>query len=173
MAKTIATYILRLILLILAQAVIFNNLVLFGVAVPLVFVYAIISMPITWGTNVSMLIGFVTGLLVDIFSNTLGVYTLSCTILAFVRKPLFHLYMQQDDDLSGLRPSVRSMGTGAFLKYAFTMVLLFCALCFTIDAFFIFSLWRYLLQIVASSAYTLVIIYALDSIFTRQHEKRL
>lgn len=173
MAKTIASYILRLALLILAQAVIFNNLVLFHVAVPLVFAYGIISMPVTWGTNVSMLIGFATGALVDIFSNTLGVYTLSCTILAFARKPIFHLYVQRDDDLSGLRPSQRSMGTAAFLKYALTMTLAFCVLCFTIDAFFIFSLWRYLLQIVASTAYTLIIIYALDSIFARQHEKRL
>lgn len=173
MAKIISSYILRLLLLILAQAVIFNNLVLFNVAVPLVFVYGIISMPVTWGTNVSMLIGFATGLLVDIFSNTLGVFTLSSTVLAFVRKPLFHLYVQRDDDLSGLRPSLRSMGAPAYLKYALTMVLAFCILCFTIDAFFIFSLWRYLLQIAASTAYTLVIIYALDSITTRQHEKRL
>lgn len=173
MAKIVASYILRLALLILAQAVIFNNLVLFNVAVPLVFVYGIISMPVTWGTNVSMLIAFATGLLVDIFSNTMGVYTLACTVLAFARKPMFHLYVQRDDDLNGLRPSQRSMGVGAFLKYTLTMTLAFCILCFTIDAFFIFSLWRYLLQIAASTAYTLVIIYALDSIFTRQHEKRL
>lgn len=173
MAKTIATYAVWLLLLVLAQAVIFNNLVLFNVAVPLVFAYAIISMPVTWGTNVSMLIGFATGLLVDIFSNTLGVFTLSCTTLAFARKPLFHLYVQRDDDLNGQRPSHLTMGTAAFLKYALTMTLAFCILCFTIDAFFIFSLWRFLLQIGASTVYTLLTIYALDSIFARQHEKRL
>lgn len=168
MAKTIATFILKFVLLILAQAVIFNSLVLFNVAVPMVFIYIIISMPISWNTNTALTIGFIAGLTVDIFSNTLGINALSCTILAFVRKPVFHLYVQRDEDLGGLKPSQKTLGTPAFLKYAFTMSIAYCIMAFGIDAFAIFSPMRLLLQIIASSIYTFILIYALDTILTRQ-----
>lgn len=173
MTKTVLTFILKAVLLILAQAVIFNNIVLFNVAMPLVFIYLIISMPITWSTNASTTIGFVTGLAIDIFSNTLGTNALACTILAFARKPIFHLYMQQDEDLSGMKPSQRSMGSSAFMKYALTMTLAYCIMVFLIDAFAVFNPLRFLAQVIGSTAYTFIIIYALDSIFTRQNEKRL
>lgn len=173
MTKTVLSFILKALLLILAQAVIFNNIVLFNVAMPFVFIYLIISMPITWSTNVSITIGFVTGLAIDVFSNTLGTNALACTVLAFVRKPVFHLYMQQDEDLGGIKPSKKSMGAGAFMKFSLTMTLLYCLMVFIIDAFAVFSPLRFLAQVLGSTVYTFVIIYALDSIFTRQNEKRL
>lgn len=172
MTKAIIQYIFKCVLLILAQAVIFNNIVLFNAVIPFVFIYIIISMPLTWGVNIALTIGFFTGLSVDIFANTLGVNALACTILAFARRPIFYLYMQRDDDLSGLKPSQRSMGSGEFMKYASTMTLLYCTLAFGIDAFAVFSPWRLCLQIVGSTIFTTIIIYAFDSIFTRQNEKR-
>ena len=81
--------------------------------------------------------------------------------------------MQHDDDLSGLKPSQRSMGFPAFMKYTLTMVLVYCLLVFGIDAFAVFSPGRFVLQVLGSTAFTTILIYALDSIFTRQHEKRL
>lgn len=173
MTRTVVFFIVKLLILSLLQVVIFNNIVLFNVAMPFVFIYALITMPITWSTNTSLTIAFFTGLVIDIFANTLGVNALSCTILAFVRKPVFHLYMQRDEDLSGNKPSQTSMGSGAFVKYAGTMSLIYCLSVFTIDAFAIFNPVRWILQVVGSTLFTFIIIYALDSIFTRQHEKRL
>ena len=94
-------------------------------------------------------------------------------MLAFARKPIFHLYVQRDDDLAGLKPSQRSMGSAAFLKYMLTMTVAYCALALTVDSLAVFSFWRILLQIITSSIFTSALIYALDSIFTRQHEKGL
>lgn len=88
----------------ISQVVVFNNLVLYSVAVPLVFIYVIISMPITWSTNWSITAGFLLGLSVDIFSDTQGMNALCCTLLAFMRKPVFHLYVQRDEDLSACAP---------------------------------------------------------------------
>lgn len=173
MSKTILQFILKCLLLILAQVVIFNNMVLFNAIVPFVFIYIIVSAPVTWSVNAVLSIGFFTGLAVDIFSNTQGVNALACTILAFLRSPIFYLYMQRDDDLSGFKPSQRSMGSPAFMKYTLTMALVYCLLVFGIDAFAVFNFWRFILQVVGSTLFTTLIIYALDSIFTRRHEKRL
>ena len=51
MNKTAINLTLLTLGLLAAQAVVFNNLVLFGVAVPMVFIYAIITLPVTLSTN--------------------------------------------------------------------------------------------------------------------------
>jgi len=122
--KTAISIVLAFLLLVPAQAVIFNHLALFNVALPIVFIYIVIMLPVTLGTNWSTTIGFLAGLAVDIFCDTAGVNALACTVLAFCRKPIFHLYVSIDDDLAGRSPSTRSMGHGAFMKFLVTMVLI-------------------------------------------------
>lgn len=173
MSKTVINYILKVILLILAQAVIFNNIVLFNVAVAFVYIYAIVSMPVTWHTNISLTIGFFTGLAVDIFADTQGINALASTILAFVRKPVFHLYVQDEEDFGGLNPGLRTMGTPAFLKYLSTLSLIFCTCYFVIEAFAFFDIVVLGLRIACSTLFTFIVIYALDNISTLQNEKRL
>lgn len=173
MSKTILTFTLKFILLVLAQAVIFNNIVLFNVAVAFAFLYIIVSMPVSWNTNASITIGFLAGLAVDIMSDTLGYNALSCTILTFARKPVFHFYMQDEEDLGGLKPSAETMGRSPFMKYLLIMVSVYCICFFLVESFSIFDPLLLTLRIVCSTAFTFIVIYALDSIFTRKNEKRL
>ena len=74
--KTAISIVLAFLLLVPAQAVIFNHLALFNVALPIVFIYIVIMLPVTLGTNWSTTIGFLAGLAVDIFCDTAGVNTL-------------------------------------------------------------------------------------------------
>lgn len=157
----------------LAQAVVFNNLVLFNCAMPFVFIYVIISLPVTTSTNLSTLIGFLTGLCADAFADTYGLNALCCTILAFIRKPVFHLYIPRDEDLAEQCPGMKSMGTVNYLKYAGTMVLIYCIMVFVIESFGFFNIWRMAVRILASSVYTLVVIYAIDSLSLTRREKKL
>lgn len=172
MTKFILKYILWFVLLIPAQAVIFDHMILFDVAVPLVFIFLIIALPVTIGTNISTLIGFLAGFFLDIFCDTPGVNALSCTILAFSRKSIFHLYVSMDDDLAGKSPSSKSMGTGIFLKYLITMVLIYCTLVFTIEAFQFFNFRLLVIRILASSLYTFVFLYAGDCLRSGSKEPK-
>ena len=172
MTKFAVRYALTFLLLIPAQALIFNHMILFNVAVPLVFVYLIISLPLTLGTNMSTFLVFLCGFLLDVFCDTPGVNALCCTVLAFSRKPLFHLYVSTDDDLAGRSPSSHTMGTAAYMKFMVTMVLLYCTMMFTIEAFQFFSFRLLLIRIAASSAYTFVMLYALDCLLSRRGDNR-
>lgn len=173
MNKTTLTLILLFFILVPAQAVFFNNLVLFNVAVPLVFIYLIITLPLTMGPSLALTVGFATGLAVDILSDTLGVNALSCTLLTALRHPVFHLYVSSDIDLADQRPLPRTMGTAAFLKYAGTMTVIYCALLFTIEALQVFNLRLYLLRVATSSVFTFIIIYAIACLTSPSREKRL
>ena len=92
MSKTILQFIFKCVVLILAQVVIFNNIVLFNAVVPFVFIYIIISAPVTWSVNVVLTIGFFSGMAVDAFSNTQGVNALACTVLASAVSCLLPVY---------------------------------------------------------------------------------
>lgn len=164
MNKTAIILIALFLVLVPAQAVIFNNLILFNIALPLVFIYLIISLPVTLSTNWSLTIGFVTGLAVDIFSDTPGMNALACTTLAFIRKPVYHLYMSYDDDLMGMRPSIATMGSAAYFKYMLTMVFIYCFMLFAIEAFQFFNLRLMLMRTIFSTIFTFIIIYAIDSL---------
>lgn len=161
------------VVLIASQALIFDNLVLFNTAVPFVFVYLILSLPVTMGTNLAMTIAFAAGMCVDAFTDTYGMNALAATVTAFAQKPVFNLYESRDEDLGGQCPGVRSMGAPVYMKYAVTLLLIYCTLAFVIEAFGFFSPLRMLLRIVCSTAYTFLIIYAVDSLSLNRSEKRL
>lgn len=170
MTKSAIYYILSLLLLIPAQAIVFDHMILFHVAVPMVFLTLIISLPVTLGTNVSTLIGFLVGFLLDMFCDTPGLNALCCTILAFIRKPVFHLYVSIDDDLAGRAPSSRSMGVAAYMKYMLTMTAFYCLIYFTIEAMQLYNLKLLVLRVLASTVYTFICLYALDCLRLRPNE---
>ncbi len=173
MSKTALNILFLSLVLIPAQALVFNNLVLFNVAVPLAFIYIIVTLPVTYGANISMTIGFLTGLAVDILSDTPGVNAFSATVLAFIRRPVFHLYVANDNDLADQRSLPQTMGAPAFMKYALTMATAYCLLVFSVEAMQIFNISLYLMRIVCSSIFTSVLIYAIASINPSRREKRL
>lgn len=173
MNRTAINIFLTALVLIPVQAVFFNNMVLFNVAIPIVFIYIIISLPITYSSEASTTIGFICGLLVDILSDTPGVNALCCTILAFIHRAIFHLYVSSDVDLAEQRPSPNNMGVPVFMKYSITMVTLYCLLYFLAEAFQIFNLRLFVLRVVCSSLYSFIIIYAIAGLTAQTHEKRL
>ena len=73
MTKFAIRYALTFLLLIPMQAIVFNHMVLFNVAVPLVFLYLVVMLPITMGINMVTVLGFLAGFLLDIFCDTPGV----------------------------------------------------------------------------------------------------
>ena len=91
-------------------------------------------------------------------------------MLAFARKPVFHLYVSIDDDLAGRSPSARSMGHASFMKYLVTMVLAYCAMVFTVEAFQFFNFRLLVLRILASTVYSFILLYALDCATARNRD---
>ncbi len=157
----------------LAQVIVFNHICLFNVAVPLVFIYLLVRLPITLSVNWMLTIGFFLGLIVDIFSDTYGMNTLACTIEAMMRKPILRLYVPREEDLTRPEPSMYSLGTATYLKYLLTLTLLYCSLIFLIEAFTFFNPVRLLLRIVFSTILSMALMIGIDSFMTPQSEKRL
>lgn len=173
MPKTIISYISVFLALVVCQAVIFNNLILFNSAVALVFLYFIVELPITLNVNYVMSLAFLIGLSVDIFQDTPGLNCLSCTIVSFLRRPIFYLYAPRDEDFAGKRLCLSSLGTSTFLKYMLSLVLLYCIIYFSCEALAYGDILRMIIRIVSSTAYTFIVLFTIDSLTLYRHEKRL
>jgi hypothetical protein len=146
---------------------VFNNICLFNYAVPFVFIYFILRLPITLSTNWVLTFAFISGLCVDIFANTPGMNALACTLSAMSRRTILHLYFPREDELSIPEPSIRSLGVDVYGKYLFTMVFLYCCYIFLIEAFSFFDILRLVLRIVSSTILTFLLLLGLDSIMSR------
>ncbi len=173
MSKIALQFVLLTIILVTAQVIVFNHICLFNVAVPMVFIYVIIRLPITLSLNWMATVGFFLGLTVDIFSDTYGMNAMACTLLAMLRRPILRLYVPREEDLTKPEPTMMSLGTAVFLKYLLTTTLLYCFLIFTIEAFTFFNPLQLLLRIVFSTLLSMIVMLGIDSLMTPRSEKRL
>jgi len=113
------------------------------------------------------------GLIIDIFSNTQGMHALSCTIIAFVRKPLLKLYIPREEDITDRDVSIKSIGFASYFKYLLSIILIYCTCVFVVESFSLFNIYRLITQIISSSIISLIIILGIDRISNKQREKGL
>lgn len=168
MAKEILGYLLLFVLLILAQVLIFNHIVLFSVAVAFIFIYFIISLPMSLPTNGLLILAFITGFIVDIFSDTPGVNTLSCVILAILKRPIFYAYVPRDDKTKVMHPTIFTLGWSVYSKYLLTMCGIYCFLVFCIEYFSFSSVKDILIMSVSGTIFTFIVNLALGCILDRK-----
>lgn len=167
MSKTVLQFSLMFIVMVIAQSVIFNRLVLFSIALAFVFIYFIIKLPVTLGASKVMVLSFLLGLCVDIFSDTPGINSLACTCLGACRHTVLRLYVPREDDVVHRVPSIRTLGAAVFAKYVLTMSLLYCLMVTLIEAFSFFHPLLMLERVVASTVLTSLLILGIDSVSSR------
>lgn len=149
--------------LILLQVLILNNIHLFGYATPFLYIYLLLKFESETSRNVLMLWAFFLGLMVDIFSDTLGMNAAACVLLAFLRPTILRLFLSRDM-LDSIVPALRTLGVAVFLKYAIFCVLLHHTALFVIEYFSVARVGDLLLRVVLSSLLTLACILALEGI---------
>ncbi len=172
MTKTIIQFIALFFALVLIQ-VMCSKIILFDVAMPIVFIYLILRLPINLSMNWVYTIAFFMGLSIDVFNNTQGMNALACTLMAGLRRPVFNLYFTRDDDVSNPMPAIDTIGIGAYLKYMSTMVLAYCIFIFFIQAFTLHDIALTLQRIVCSAALSIFLLFGIDSLVSTHREKRL
>lgn len=172
MTKNAFISLLLFVLMVFLQ-IICNRICIFNIAVPFVFIYFILRLPLTLSINWVMTLSFLIGFVVDIFSNTLGMFSMSCVILAVFRKPIFSLFYPREDELTIPIPSIRTLGVGNYIKYMYTLTALFCTCIYIIQLFTFSNIMLTLLRIIGSSILSAIILFGFDSIANTRREKRL
>jgi rod shape-determining protein MreD len=173
MIKYVINMAILFIVLVLVQVLICNHIMLFNYATPLIFIYFIIRMSLGVNINWVMTFAFLIGFCVDMFSDTLGMNTLTCTIVSAIKKPILFAYCQKDDSLNDIIPSISSLGIWIYSKFMFTIVMIYSLIFFTLEYMSLMNILDIILSAVCSSLLTFILILGIDSLLMSQREKRL
>lgn len=164
MNMQVLKYSILFVCLVAAQVLICNRIVLFDVAIPVIFIYFIIRLPIDLSLNLTLTLAFFMGLTVDVFSDTLGVNALSCTIIAALRRPIYYLYLPKDDKTKEEIPTMSTIGPAAFSKFTLTICGIYCFLLFMFDFFSLAEIGNILIMTLASTVFSFPLLLCIDSL---------
>ena len=150
----------------LAQTLVLNHIHLFGCATPLLYIYMVLLFPRNYPKWGMLAWAFAMGLGVDMFSNTPGVAAASLTLVALLRPYLLELFLQRES-AEDLVPSMKVLGFGRYLFFAFIIVFTYCLVFFSLEAFSFFNWMQWLFCVGGSTLLTLVLVMVLDNLRSR------
>jgi rod shape-determining protein MreD len=148
----------RFAILVLVQVLLFNQVHLGGFINPYVYVLFILLLPVSMPRYQVLLLSFLTGIVIDWFSNTLGLHAAASVLMGFVRFPVIKLITQKESDQSDF-PGLMQTGTRWFLLYLSILVVIHHFFLFFIEVFSFENFHLTLLRSLASSLFTVFILF--------------
>ncbi len=156
----------------LLQVLLFNKMVLLGKGFVFIYVGFLLTFQFELGIIAAMLIGFFTGITVDIFSNTLGIHASASVLLMYLRPFLFKTFTPHGGYPLGAKPTPVIMGFNWFSTYALILIFLHHSMLFIVEAGG-FHLFFYTLQkIILSTFFTFSVVVITQYLFSKKRDTR-
>lgn len=154
-------YMLMFLLLVVLQVVVLNSISFFSFAIPLIYIYFILKLPVSLNRNITLLLGFFIGFVIDIFCNTPGINAAATTLVALLRKPIMGIFIMTDEYLDS-EPAISTVGMGPFMKYTVLLVLVHMIALVSLEAFSFFNLKLIALKIIFSTLISSLLIFGFE-----------
>ncbi|MFB9293612.1 hypothetical protein ACFFSP_09050 [Persicitalea jodogahamensis] len=143
---------------VLLQILITRNIVLFNYAFCFVYIGAILLLPAEVNRTFLLILGFLTGLVVDVFYNTLGLHAAATLLVAYLKPFWVDIQLETKGATDRVEITLSELGIGTFLTYLLPLVVIHHATLFFIEMSHFGMLGYTLLRIVASVAFTTLFI---------------
>jgi len=154
-------YSLYFVLYILVQVLILNNILFFTFINPYLYILFIITLPSTVTREVTLLVAFLMGLIIDMFSGTPGFNAFATVPIAYI-KPYFQKAFGPREEHELLIPSFKTYGVGMFLQYAGYLVVIHHFMFFLIEEGSVFNFGSILIKTLCSSIFTVLLIVSME-----------
>lgn len=168
---TIGQNILRWVLLVALQVMVFNNIYLGGVFNPFVYVLILLSLPIEINAVLVLFIGFFTGLVIDLFGHTLGMHTMAFTLMAFLRPFMLGIIAPRDGFEFGSSASLEDFGWVRYLIYVTPLIVIHHIVLFTLEAFGSYNVWLAIQKILINSLLTIAMVILIQTFMSSKSAK--
>lgn len=146
----------------LVHVIFFKNAVFMHTAFCFFYVGFFLRLPVDENPLIAMLTAFVMGLLIDLFYDSPGLHAMASVLMVFLRKQWLTILTPQGGYDSGSRPSLVQYGVLWYLLYALPLILMHHSVLFFTEAGGFRYFWTTAGKIMASVAYTLLTIVALE-----------
>ncbi|SNS48185.1 rod shape-determining protein MreD [Ekhidna lutea] len=157
---SIKEQILNLILLLLVQLPLVHRITLFDKSFGFFYVGFLLLLPRTWNRSYLMVIGFFSGLLVDVFTNTPGIHASASVFIMFIRN--FWLNIVNDDFQELTNLNTETLKKTGFIYFTLPLIFIHHLLIFFIENGGFHLFWMVLSKVFFSTIFSGVIIFVIN-----------
>ncbi len=168
MNKTIIYNFLRFFLLVLIQVVLLKNIIIYNLNIPFLYILFIFLLPFKTPKWLLFLLSFLIGLLVDVFSNTLGLHAAACTVIAFLRILYISVTVQNDSLETETTPHLSTMGFRWFFFYALLLTFAHHFCLYMFEVFDITAAFNLFSKALLTTGFTLFLIFVTELLFYKR-----
>lgn len=157
---------LRFLFLVLFQVLILNNIQLSGYLNPFLYVLFVLMLPFQTPKWLVLILAFVLGISVDMFSDTGGIHAAASVFMAFLRDPILRLISPRDGYDNAQQPTVQQFGFGWFFSYAGILIFAHHACLFYLETFHFSDFFSTFSRVLLSSIFSLLLIFVSQFFFS-------
>ncbi|MFY0593211.1 Rod shape-determining protein MreD [Roseivirga sp.] len=147
------------------QIFVFQNFVFFNLGFCFIYLLFLLSLPLETSIIAGMCIALVTGLLIDIFYQTLGIHAAAGVFMMFLKPYWLKLNVPRSGYEAGRLPLIREYGLGWFIFYALPLILVYTLAVLFIEAGNSALFWLILSKALVTTLVTLLFIIVSQYIF--------
>lgn len=158
-------HILRFFGLLLFQTIILNNINVNGLINPYIYPLFIMLLPLSIHYGLLLVLSFLMGLGIDIFSNTAGLHAFTSVFIAFIRPAILRALAAPGGYESENKPTINSLGIRWFLSYSLVIIFIHHTILFFMEVFSFNLFGRTILRIILSSIISIILIVIFEYLF--------
>lgn len=162
MINSIIKYSLIFILLAFLQVIVFNNIQFSGYINPYVYILFILLLPAEIPAWILLLLAFLGGSLIDVFSGSPGMHSFATVLVAFIRPVVLRGISVREGYEAGQSPAMATYGFRWFLVYTSVMVLIHHTALFYLEVFRLADFFRTMLRVLLSSFFSIIFILLIE-----------
>ena len=163
--------IIRFVVLVLLQVLVINHIRLGGYVHPYIYLIFIMLLPFNTPKWQLLVLGFVLGLTVDLFTGTPGLHAGATTLMAFCRPSIIKLVTGNQKFENITEPNLGQLGGIWFLRYVLCMVLIHHFALFLLESFSFRLIGQVLLRLLLSVPVSVFLIMMILYIFKREKKR--
>jgi rod shape-determining protein MreD len=150
--------ILRFILLVFLQVLVFDNFHFNGYINPYIYVLFILLLPFETPPWLLLFSSFFIGFSIDLFSDTMGMHTAASVFMAFCRPGILRMISSPKDYEVGITPGINDLGINWFLNYTLFLVFLHHLAYFYLEVFSFHEFFYTFGRVIISTLFTTLFI---------------
>lgn len=166
MSSSVVRALVQFLLLTLAQIVLFNNIELWGYLTPYAYLLFIFLLPVGISRTFLVFLGFTQGLIVDLFTSTLGLHAAATALIAFLRPYFVLLFVEKHNGKDDWSPSLGQLGVESTLKYNGALIAIHHLVLYFLSAFSFVHFGATLLNALLNALFTLAVVLLLQYLFS-------
>ena len=139
-------YIIILSVFLVLQIIWFNHVRLFGYFTPIIFIYPLLILPLQKNESLNLVLAFLAGLILDLVSNTGGVFAATAVFITYVRKIYFMTFKNPAQNIDDIQ--INKIAITQKILYISVFVLIAQIMIYALDAFnagLLISKWQNIL----------------------------